>query len=93
MLPESIAGYCVQDFERFVQTFGLVQRATGNPKGALNGLELGGTPYFSTMLLRKFTSIDWYLGNYSGDQIPKGEATQRVYIDEFRKPAARRTSI
>jgi len=45
------------------------------------------------MLLRKFTSIDWYLGNYSGDQIPKGEATQRVYIDEFRKPAARRTSI
>ena len=87
--PESIAGYCVQDFERFVQTFGLVQRATAKSKGALTGLELGGNPYFSTMLLRNFTSIDWRLGNYFGDQIPKGEATQRVYMDEFRKPGSK----
>ncbi|MDF3197160.1 methyltransferase domain-containing protein [Pseudomonas sp. 1912-s] len=82
--PESIAGYCVQDFERFVQTFGLAQRAAANYTGELTGLELGGNPYFATMLLKNFTSIDWRLGNYFGDQVPKGEAHQRVYMSEFR---------
>jgi SAM-dependent methyltransferase len=81
--PESIAEYCVQDFERFVQTFGLVQRATANSAGGLTGLELGGNPYFSTMLLKKFTSINWRLGNYFGEQIPKGDAQQRVHMSEF----------
>jgi len=82
--PDSIIEYCVQDFERFVQTFGLVQRATANATGALTGLELGGNPYFSTMLLKKFTSVDWQLANYFGEQIPKGKAQQRVHMSEFR---------
>lgn len=82
--PDSIVDYCVQDFERFVQTFGLVQRATACTGGELTGLELGGNPYFSTMLLKKFTSVDWRLGNYFGDQIPKGLAQQRVHMSEFR---------
>lgn len=81
--PESISGYCVQDFERFVQTFGLVQRSTVNSTGKLTGLELGGNPYFCTMLLKKFTSVDWRLGNYFGDQFPKGESQQRVHMSEF----------
>lgn len=87
--PDSIAEYCVQDFERFVQTFGLVQRAAANATGELTGLELGGNPYFATMLLKKFTSIDWRLGNYFGDHIPKGEAQQRVDMDEFRAPKSK----
>ncbi|MGY2339184.1 class I SAM-dependent methyltransferase [Pseudomonas sp. SDO5532_S415] len=82
--PDSIVEYCVQDFERFVQTFGLVKRATADATGELTGLELGGNPYFSTMLLKKFTSVDWSLGNYFGDHIPKGDAQQRVYLSEFR---------
>jgi SAM-dependent methyltransferase len=86
---ESIAGYCIQDFERFVQTFGLVERAVLNLPGPVKGLELGGNPYFSTMLLRDFTSVDWRIGNYFGDQIPKGEAVQRVHLDEFRKPGSK----
>jgi len=52
--PESIASYCIQDFERFVQTFGFVQRTTQNAKGPLTGLELGGNSYFTTMLLKEF---------------------------------------
>ncbi|NWC85301.1 methyltransferase domain-containing protein [Pseudomonas reactans] len=81
--PDSIASYCTQDFERFVHTFGLVQRATSSATGNLTGLELGGNPYFTTMLLKQFTPIDWRLGNYFGDQIPKGDAHQRVYMSEF----------
>jgi SAM-dependent methyltransferase len=87
--PETIASYCVQDFERFVQTFGLVERAVSNVSGPVTGLELGGNPYFSTMLLRNFTSVDWGIGNYFGSQVPKGEAVQRVYLDEFRKPGSK----
>ncbi|AMM14732.1 hypothetical protein AX768_12125 [Burkholderia sp. PAMC 28687] len=90
--PESISSYCIQDFERFVQTFGLVQRTTQDVKGPLTGLELGGNPYFTTMLLRNFTSVDWRLGNYFGDQIPKGEASQTVYLSEFRN-AKNKTQI
>ncbi|URN90641.1 methyltransferase domain-containing protein [Pseudomonas protegens] len=84
--PDSIVDYCTQDFERFVQTFGLVQRAAADYPGEMTGLELGGNPYFATMLLKNFTSIDWRLGNYFGDHIPKGEAHQRVYMNEFRAP-------
>jgi SAM-dependent methyltransferase len=87
--PETISSYCVQDFERFVQTFGLVQRTVANAQGPITGLELGGNPYFTTMLLKTFTSVDWRIGNYFGSQVPKGEAVQRVHLDEFRNPGAK----
>jgi hypothetical protein len=91
--PETISSYCVQDFERFVQTFGLVQRAVANAQGPVTGLKLGGNPYFTTMLLKTYTSADWRIGNYFGSQVRKGEAVQRVHLDEFRKPGPRHTSI
>lgn len=83
--PDSIQGYCVQDFERFVHTFGLVQR-TGCGPGA-TGLELGANPYFTTMLLRQFTSIQWDLANYFSDDFRGG--AQRVFFDEYSRPGVR----
>jgi SAM-dependent methyltransferase len=83
--PDSIQGYCVQDFERFVHTFGLVQRAGCGPGAA--GLELGANPYFTTMLLRQFTSIRWDLANYFSDDFRGG--AQRVFFDEYSRPGVR----
>lgn len=82
--PDSIVNYCVQDFERFVQTFGLVQRAAKEMKGPATGLELGGNPYFNTMLLKNFTDIDWRIANYFGPHMAKGDLSQRVFMNQFR---------
>ncbi|WP_429318464.1 class I SAM-dependent methyltransferase [Paraburkholderia sp. GAS448] len=87
--PESIVSYCEQDFERFVQTFGLVQRAVAGVNGPVVGLELGANPYFTTMLLKSFSPVEWRLANYFGPQVPKGDSSQRVYLNEFRNPEAR----
>ena len=57
---EEMAGYCRQDFRRFVYTWGLAQGITGT------ALELGANPYFTTMLLQRFTDLDLKLGNYFG---------------------------
>jgi SAM-dependent methyltransferase len=82
--PDSIINYCVQDFERFVQTFGLVQRAAKEMQRPITGLELGGNPYFNTMLLKNFTEIDWQIANYFGSHMAKGNLSQRVYLNQFR---------
>lgn len=87
--PESIASYCVQDFERFVHTFGLVQRAVAEADGSITGLELGANPYFTTMLIREFTPVQWRLANYFGPTFEKGETSQRVFYNEFRNPKAK----
>ncbi|MDP9154907.1 MAG: class I SAM-dependent methyltransferase [Pseudomonadota bacterium] len=81
--PDSISQYCDQDFERFVHTLGLVQHASASSNGSKIGLELGANPYFTTMLLRQFTSIEWRLANYFGTQLPTGDAIQRVFVDPF----------
>lgn len=81
--PASIAGYCEQDFERFVHTFGLVKKATATIAAPGKGLELGANPYFTTMLLKQFTDIDWQLANYFGPGFPEDVRSQRVYHDEF----------
>src|SRR6266513_2990795 len=50
--PEAeMARYAAEDFERFVHTWGLVRDLTGDC------LELGANPYFTTMLLRRFTAL------------------------------------
>ncbi|WP_158660411.1 class I SAM-dependent methyltransferase [Paraburkholderia terrae] len=82
--PESIASYCEQDFERFLHTFGLVQRAVAGSSEPMTGLELGANPYFTTMLLRQFTPVDWRLANYFGPTYAKGNARQRVFFNEFK---------
>ena len=85
--PESIRGYCVQDFERFVHTFGLVQRAGSGPDAA--GLELGANPYFTTMLMRQFTPIRWSLANYFSDDVRDEIGMQRVFFNEYSNPDVR----
>lgn len=60
--PEEMAGYCGQDFLRFVHTYGLAAGATGRC------LELGANPYFTTFLLREFTELELTLANYFGPQ-------------------------
>jgi len=50
--------YATCDFRRFVYTWGLASDVKGKC------LELGGNPYFTTMLLQKFTDLDINLANY-----------------------------
>jgi SAM-dependent methyltransferase len=68
-----LENYWRQDWKRFVYTLGLAQELTGK------GLELGSNPYFTTTLLRFFTSLDLTLANYFGPQFA-GEAEQKVTI-------------
>lgn len=77
--PESIENYCIQDFERFVHTYGLVHRSIAEQQEYHRGLELGANPYFTTMLLRRFTSINWDLANYFGCDFSSGTWAQRVF--------------
>lgn len=74
--PEAeMRGYGTCDFRRFVYTWGLASDVTGKC------LELGGNPYFTTMLLKKFTDLDISLANYFGHS-NNGEETQVVdYLD------------
>lgn len=70
--PElEMRAYGTHDFRRFVYTLGLVK--------GLNGkcLELGANPYFTTMLLKRFTSLELSLANYFGP-LPSGWHKQDV---------------
>lgn len=70
--PESeMRAYGSQDFRRFVYTWGLASDINGKC------LELGGNPYFTTMLLKKFTDLDISLANYFGHE-NNGEHVQAV---------------
>jgi SAM-dependent methyltransferase len=67
--------YGTHDFRRFVYTWGLSRGVTGTC------LELGGNPYFTTMLLKQYSDLDVCLGNYFG-HLSNSEHTQTVdYID------------
>lgn len=69
--PQEMLNYCEQDFRRFVYTYGLARDLQGKC------LELGSNPYFTTMLLRQFTSLQLTLANYFGSHI-QDEVTQEV---------------
>lgn len=82
--PNEIINYCTQDFRRFVYTYGLVREASKdihNSKGCC--LELGANPYFTTMLLKEFTSHEYILANYFSDQHVTGIQSQYVDLLEF----------
>jgi SAM-dependent methyltransferase len=74
--PEAeLEGYARRDFRRFVLTLGLAQGSSGRC------LELGASPYFTTMLLDRFTDLELSLANYFGPQ-PPGEHGQTIaYLD------------
>lgn len=74
--PEAeMRAYGTCDFRRFVYTWGLARDIKGKC------LELGGNPYFTTMLLKEFTELDISLANYFGHN-NNGEHVQNVdYVD------------
>jgi SAM-dependent methyltransferase len=77
--PEAeMRAYGTCDFRRFVYTWGLARDVKGKC------LELGGNPYFTTMLLKQFTDLDISLANYFG-HANNGEYTQAVdYLELAR---------
>lgn len=78
--PEAeMRAYGTHDFRRFVYTWGLASDIKGKC------LELGGNPYFTTMLLKQFTDLDISLANYFGHE-NNGEYTQAVdYLELINK--------
>lgn len=82
--PNEIINYCIQDFRRFVYTYGLVKGAAKDIKDRKGRcLELGANPYFITMLLKEFTPHEFVLANYFGDQHPAGIHSQQVDFLKF----------
>jgi SAM-dependent methyltransferase len=79
-----MANYCAEDFERFIRTWRLTQGLTGEC------LELGANPYFTTMLLRRFSALRLTLANYFGPR-PAGEVlSQEVCVDDWKTGRAER---
>lgn len=75
--PEAeMRAYGTHDFRRFVYTLGLAQKLSGKC------LELGGNPYFTTMLLKEFTELDVQIANYFGHEA-RGEFSQNVDYCDF----------
>jgi SAM-dependent methyltransferase len=58
-----VINYLKNDFKRFVYTLSLV------PQGSGNLLEIGGNPYFTSMLLHKFRNYDLKYTNYFGGEL------------------------
>ncbi|MGH8173159.1 MAG: class I SAM-dependent methyltransferase [Rhodanobacteraceae bacterium] len=69
-------GYASADCERFLHTLNLV------PEGAGELLEIGGNPYFTSLLLRRFRP-GYRLNMTNFFSGPPGVATQRVRFDGF----------
>jgi SAM-dependent methyltransferase len=73
---EEMRNYGTHDFRRFIYTYGLAANLNGKC------LELGVNPYFTTMLLKKFTKLELSLANYFGDS-PNKIGTQSVEYDDI----------
>lgn len=85
--PEAeMRAYGTQDFRRFVYTWGLAKDVRGKC------LELGGNPYFTTMLLKQFTELEVSLANYFGLE-NNGEYNQSVDYTELGSGQKKSTSF
>jgi SAM-dependent methyltransferase len=83
---EEMANYCSEDFERFVRTWHLAADLSGDC------LELGANPYFTTMLLRRFSSLRLELVNYFGPG-PERVISQEVCFENWRTGVADRLAL
>jgi hypothetical protein len=70
---QEVDNYWRQDWKRFAYTYGLISERAGSC------LELGANPYFTTMLLRYFTTLDLTLANYFGPHFG-ANATQALSV-------------
>lgn len=68
--PHELRAYAEADCDRFVHTLGLVPNAPGAV------LEIGANPYFTTILLKQFRTVDLHLTNYFSG--PMTAATQDI---------------
>jgi len=71
---QEMENYWRHDWKRFLYTYGLIPASGGRC------LELGSNPYFITLLLKYFTSLDVHLANYFGPTFPD-VSTQKVWIN------------
>jgi SAM-dependent methyltransferase len=75
--PAEMASYCRHDFRRFVYTLGLVTDLAGQ------ALELGANPYFTTMLLRRFSRLELTLANFFGPDVLARDGVQQVFFKDL----------
>jgi len=81
---EEIANYCALDFRRFVYTYGLVSELhMSSGKSGGRCLELGANPYFTTLLLQRFTGLELVLANYFNDSFGSGLHSQLVSFPDY----------
>lgn len=66
-----LKNYLLSDFRRFVYTLNLI------PPGQGKVLEIGSQPYFTSILINKFTNYELYCTNYLGGE--KGYDTHKMY--------------
>jgi SAM-dependent methyltransferase len=67
--PGTLDPYVEDSFERFLFTWDLAKDLQGSC------LELGANPYFTTLLLKEFSSLDVKLANYFGGDSKSGSQT------------------
>jgi SAM-dependent methyltransferase len=83
---EELAAYCRSDLRRFLYTYGLVRGLAGDC------LELGANPYFTTMLLRRFTDLELTLANYFSPQ-SSSTVVQTVVFEDPRSGEEERLEL
>jgi SAM-dependent methyltransferase len=76
---EEMTRYAADDFERFVLTWDLTRGLAGDC------LEIGANPYFTTMLLRRYSRLRLTLANYFGPGVATPTIEQRVAFDDGGK--------
>src|SRR5262249_35903095 len=74
---DEMTRYFQEDFQRFLLTWQLTEGRAGN------WLELGALPYFSALLLRRFSRLELTLANYFGSHISTGPLDQEVICPNY----------
>lgn len=85
--PQEMINYCTHDFRRFVYTYGLVKGMSGRV------LELGANPYFTTFLIKEFTSLELTLANYFGSTISDSNIEQKVFYQDLQSGQPKETCL
>lgn len=86
--PEiEMINYATHDFKRFIYTLGLVSDLQGHC------LELGSNPYFTTMLLERFTKLKVEKANYFSDDCTVVDQSQKVFYKNIDNDEIKSTII
>jgi len=85
--PQEMINYCTHDFRRFVYTYGLGKGISGR------ALELGANPYFTTFLIKEFTSLELTLANYFGSTIADSNIKQKVFYQDLQSGKSKETCL